>query len=388
MTNSNTNNAQTNQQNTANDLLDIKAAVIPEKGADFEFQSLKIRPPQGDEVLVKIVATGMCHTDLSARDQYYPVPLPVVLGHEGAGVVQAIGEDVKDLEVGDHVILTFGYCGHCDQCYAGRQPYCAEFFERNFGGSDVDGSHVISDNEQAEMNDHFFSQSSFATLAISRENNTIKVPKEAPIELLGPLGCGIQTGAGAVINALKVTPGSSFVTWGAGAVGLSGLLAAKLCSAATIIAVDIVDSRLELAKELGATHVINSKDEDAVEAIKDITNGGANFALESTGVPAILTQGVAALGSLGKIAVVGAPPLETPAEFDVNDLLINGKSIVGNVESDIAPKKFISDLVDLYLKGDFPFDKLVKYYDFDDINQAVKDSEDGTTLKPILKISN
>ncbi|QEY25426.1 NAD(P)-dependent alcohol dehydrogenase [Neisseria zalophi] len=384
----NTHNHHQNTSANPTDLLDMKAAVVSGKGADFEIRSLKIRQPKGDEVLVKIVATGICHTDVSARNQYYPVPLPVVLGHEGAGIVQAVGSEVKDLKVGDHVILTYGYCGHCEECYTGKQPFCVESYERNFGGCDTDGSHAIFDEQNNPINDHFFSQSSFATLAIARESNAIKVPDNAPIELLGPLGCGIQTGAGTVMNALEVTPASSFAVWGAGSVGLSGLLGAKLLGASTIIAVDIVDSRLELAKELGATHVINSKKQDPVEAIREITGGGVKFALETTGIPAILTQGVNALGRLGKIAVVGAPPMGTPAEFDVNDLLIYGKSIIGNVQARTTPKKFIADLVDLYLKGDFPFDKLVKYYDFKDINQAVADSHSGVTLKPILKIAD
>lgn len=375
-----------NQNKESANLLDITAAITASKGADFELKSLKIRPPQGNEVLVKVVATGMCHTDLIVRDQYYPVPLPAVLGHEGAGIIEAVGEAVTTLSVGDHVVLTYGYCGHCNQCHTGHPAYCSEFFGRNFSGADNEGHNAICTHDHDSVHDHFFAQSSFATLALAQESNAIKVPKEAPIELLGPLGCGIQTGAGAVLNALKVTPASSFVTWGAGAVGLSALLAAKLAGAGTIVAVDIVPSRLELAKSLGATHVINSKEQDPVEAVRKITGGGANFALESTGLPAILTQGVNALGILGKMAVVGAPPLGTPAQFDVNDLLIGGKSIIGVVEGSGAPKKFIPELVSLYLQGKFPFDKLVKFYEFADINQAAKDSHDGITLKPIVKI--
>ncbi|MEG1092402.1 MAG: alcohol dehydrogenase catalytic domain-containing protein, partial [Acinetobacter sp.] len=231
-----------------NEMKEIIAAVTACKGADFELQPLKIRQPQGDEVLVKVVATGMCHTDLIVRDQYYPVPLPAVLGHEGAGIIEAIGPNVTDLQVGDHVVLTYGYCGKCTQCNTGNPAYCAEFFGRNFSGADLEGHSAICTHDHAVVHDHFFAQSSFATHALSRENNTVKVTKDVPIELLGPLGCGIQTGAGACINALKVTPASSFVTWGAGAVGLSALLAAKVCGASTIIAVDIVESRLELAK--------------------------------------------------------------------------------------------------------------------------------------------
>ncbi|MBD8493331.1 NAD(P)-dependent alcohol dehydrogenase [Pseudomonas syringae] len=365
----------------------IKAAVTRSKGAPFVIEPARIREPKDDEVLVRIVATGMCHTDMIVRDQYYPVPLPAVLGHEGSGVVEAIGPQVRGLAVGDHVVLTYGYCGYCKPCGGGHASYCQEFFGRNFSGADPHGGHALQDESGAALNDHFFAQSSFATYAISRENNAVKVPKQAPLALLGPLGCGIQTGAGAVINSLKVTPGSSFVAFGAGAVGLSAVLAARVAGASVIIAVDVVPSRLELALELGATHVINSKDRDAVAAIREIT-GGVNFALESTGRPQVLRQAVDALGSLGCVGVVGAPPLGTTAEFDVNDLLLGGKSIRGIVEGDSVPQQFIPQLVELHLQGRFAFDKLVKFYPFEQINQAAEDSEKGITLKPVLMIGS
>lgn len=364
----------------------IRAAVTRSKGAPFELEDAQIRAPKDDEVLVKVVATGMCHTDMIVRDQYYPVPLPAVLGHEGSGVITAVGPLVKDLQVGDHVVLTFGYCTHCKPCNHGHATYCQEFFPRNFSGADMQGETAITDSNGEAVHDHFFAQSSFATYALSLESNAIKVSKDAKLELLGPLGCGIQTGAGAVINALKVTPGSSFVSYGSGAVGLSSVMAARVAGATTIIATDVVESRLELAKELGATHVINSKEEDVIERVKEITGGGADFALESTGIPAVLRQGIDALGLMGTIGVVGAPALGTDATFDVNDVLLGGKSIRGIVEGDSTPKTFIPQLVDLFNQGRFPFDKLVKFYEFGDINQAAEDSEKGITLKPIIKI--
>ncbi|MDH2432568.1 NAD(P)-dependent alcohol dehydrogenase [Pokkaliibacter sp. MBI-7] len=364
----------------------IRAAVTRSKGAPFVLESARIRAPREDEVLVRIIATGMCHTDMIVRDQYYPVPLPAVLGHEGSGVIEAVGPLVKDLAVGDHVVLTYGYCGHCLPCGDGHASYCQEFFGRNFGGCDSHGDCALEDSEGQPLHDHFFAQSSFATYALSLENNAIRVPKEAPLELLGPLGCGIQTGAGAVINSLRVTPGSRFAAFGAGAVGLSAVLAARAAGATTIIAVDVVPSRLELALQLGATHVINSRESDPVAAIREITAGGCNFALESTGRPAVLRQAVDALGTLGCVGVVGAPPLGTPAEFDVNDLLLGGKSIRGIVEGDSVPKRFIPQLVELYLQGRFAFDKLIRFYDFEQINQAAEDSEKGITLKPVLRI--
>ena len=364
----------------------IQAAVTRGKGAPFVLEQARIRAPEGDEVLVRIVATGMCHTDMIVRDQYYPVPLPAVLGHEGSGIIEAVGPQVQNLEVGDHVVMTYGYCGHCLACDSGHAAYCKDFFGRNFSGAGPDGRNALQDEKGEALHDHFFAQSSFATYALGRENNTIRVPKEAPIELLGPLGCGIQTGAGAVINSLKVTPGSAFAAFGGGAVGLSAALAAQVAGASTIIVVDVVPSRLELALELGATHVVNSRESDPVAAIREITGGGVQFALESTGRPEVLRQAVDALGSRGALGVVGAPPLGTNANFDVNDLLLGGKTIRGIVEGDSVTKKFIPELVLLYMQGKFAFDKLVKFYDFDQINQAAHDSETGVTLKPIIRI--
>jgi aryl-alcohol dehydrogenase len=366
---------------------EMKAAITRAKGAPFNIESATIRAPLGDEVLVRIVATGMCHTDMIVRDQYYPVPLPAVLGHEGSGVIEALGPEVKSLSVGDHVVLTYGHCGHCLPCNSGQMTYCGEFFERNFSAVDSSGECAIKDSDDQDIHSHYFSQSSFATLALSLECNTIKVADDAPLELLGPLGCGIQTGAGAVINSLNVASGSSFVAFGGGAVGLSAILAAKLVGASTIVAVDVVPSRLELAKSLGATHTVNPQEVDAVEAIREITHGGAKYALESTGLPAVLRQAIDSLATLGTVGVVGAPPLGTVAEFDVNDLLLGGKTIRGIVEGDSMPKKFIPELVNHYMQGNFPFDKLIKMYSFEDINKAAEDSEKGITLKPVVRIS-
>ncbi|WP_027350410.1 NAD(P)-dependent alcohol dehydrogenase [Halotalea alkalilenta] len=369
------------------ELRDITVAVARAPGKPFTIESARIRAPRADEVLVRIVATGLCHTDLIVRDQYYPVPLPAVLGHEGAGVVEALGPEVEGLEVGDHVVLTYGACGHCNFCASGHEAYCNDFFGLNFGGGDAHGHTALQTPAGEPLHDHFFAQSSFATYAVARERNAIKVPADAPLELLGPLGCGIQTGAGAVINSLKVRPGSSFASYGAGAVGLSAVMAARVAGATTIVAIDVVPSRLELARELGATHTVNSREVDVIEAVRAIT-GGADFALESTGRPEVLAAGIEALGSLGTIGVVGAPKLGTKAEFDVNGLLLGGRSIRGIVEGDSVPRVFIPQLVQLFQQGRFPFDRLVKFYPLEQINQAAQDSVEGVTLKPIIKISD
>ncbi|MGN8159632.1 NAD(P)-dependent alcohol dehydrogenase [Salinisphaera sp. SWV1] len=366
----------------------VRAAVTPSRGAPFDIRTLHLRAPVGDEVRVRIVATGLCHTDLIVRDQLYPVPLPAVLGHEGAGVVEAIGPNVGHLKPGDHVVLSYGHCGDCANCDDGAPSYCMDFFARNFGGAGPDGGHALTDDHGAAINDHFFSQSSFATYALCRENNAVRVPDEAPLALLGPLGCGIQTGAGAVMNSLAVAPGSRIAVFGAGAVGQSAILAARVAGAAEIIAVDIIESRLALARELGATHVINARNEDPVATIREISGGGVDYAVESTGNTSVFRQSIDSLGKRGVIGAVGAPPLGEETYFDVNDLLIGGKQIRGIVEGDSVARTFIPKLVDLYLEGRFPFDKLVRYYDFEEINQAAADSEKGETLKPILMLGS
>jgi aryl-alcohol dehydrogenase len=370
------------------ELRNITAAVVREQGAPFQIEEAKIGEPQAGEILVRIVATGVCHTDIIVRDQYYPVPLPAVLGHEGSGVVEAVGDGVVSVVPGDHVVLTFQSCGKCPPCLSGHPAHCANFFALNFGGARENGSTAISDAHGKSIHDHFFGQSSFSSYAIASERNFVKVGKDMPLELLGPLGCGIQTGAGAVLRAMKVPAGASFAVFGSGAVGLSAVMAARVAGATTIIAVDVAPSRLDLATELGATHVINSRESDPVAAIQEITGGGVEYALESSGRPEVLRQAIDALGIRGVCGIVGAPKLGVEASIDVNMVMIPGKRIMGIVEGDVVPQIFIPQLVELYSQGQFPFDKLVKFYDFADINQAVADSESGQTIKPILRLTS
>ncbi len=365
---------------------EITGAVVRQKGGPFEVEKLTLDDCRPEEVLVKVVATGMCHTDMVARDQLYDVPLPIVLGHEGAGTVEAIGSSVKKVAVGDHVVLTYMWCGHCKPCLRGDLTYCENFYPLNFGGAREDGSTATHEAGGGQVHDHFFGQSSFGTFALVHERNAIRVPRHAPLEFLGPLGCGIQTGAGAVMNALKVRPGSSFAAFGGGAVGLSAVMAARVAGATTIIAADVVPSRLELAKDLGATHTVNSRETDPVAAVREVTGGGADFTLESSGRPAVLRQAIDALAIGGTCGIVGAPSLGTEASFDVNGVMTAGKRIIGIIEGESKPDLFIPALVELYMQGRFPFDKLVKFYTLDQINEAAEDSEKGITIKPIVRL--
>ena len=363
----------------------VTAAVVRNKGGPFTIEKLRMGEPRDDEVLVRIVATGMCHTDMIVRDQMYPVPQPIVLGHEGAGIVEKVGPSVTKVKPGDHVVLSFMSCGACRQCVQGRPNNCEHFNAHNFSGGRADGSGSLED-DSGLIHDHFFGQSSFSTYALANQRSVVKVPKEAPLELLGPLGCGIQTGAGAVMNALKVGHGRSFAAFGSGAVGLAAIMAARAVGATTIIAVDVVPSRLKLAKELGATHAVNASETDPVAAIKEITGGGVQFALETTGLPPVVRQAVDALGNRGTLGIVGAAPPLTDIKIDITDFMQMAKTIYGIIEGDSVPDVFIPQLIDLHLQGRFPFDKLVKFYPFERINEAAQDSERGLTIKPIIQI--
>jgi aryl-alcohol dehydrogenase len=365
----------------------MKAAIVREAGGPFLIEDVKLGPPKPTEVLVRVVATGVCHTDMVVRNQDFTAPLPMILGHEGSGIVEAVGADVTTIEPGDHVVMTYMSCGLCDTCESGHPAHCEHMGPLNFGGGRFDGSSGVTDDHGGELHDHFFGQSAFAEFALANERNVVRIPKDVPLELMGPLGCGIQTGAGSVLNALKVHAGSSFVAFGAGAVGLSAIMAAKVAGATTIIAADVNEARLALALELGATHTINSASEDPVGRVREITGKGADFTLECSGRGAVLRQAIDCLGIFGVCGIVGATKEGTEVAFNVNDVMIPGRRIMGIVQGDVVAKTFIPVLVDLYRQGRFPFDRLVRFYDFAEINQAVEDSERGVTIKPILRIA-
>jgi aryl-alcohol dehydrogenase len=364
---------------------EVTAAVVRIPGA-FDLETAHLAPPRDDEVLVRVVAAGLCHTDLVVRDQVYPVPLPIVLGHEGAGIVEAVGSAVQKVAPGDHVAVSFLNCARCRPCFDGSPASCANFNDMNFAGRRPDGSHALTDSRGEDLNDRFFGQSSFATHAIAHERNTVKVRDDAPLELLGPLGCGIQTGAGTVLRALEVQAGATFAVTGAGAVGLSAVMAAHVAGATTIIAVDVIASRLELARELGATHTINGAETDAVEEIRRITGSGVDYSLDTTGLPALIRQAVDALRQKGTAAILGASRPDATLDIGANTFMQSCKTIMGVVEGDSVPDVFVPQLLDLHLQGRFPFDRLVTFYDFDQINQAAADAESGATVKPILRI--
>jgi aryl-alcohol dehydrogenase len=361
------------------------AAVSREAAQLPSLETLDLEPPRSGEVLVRIVASGICHTDLGAHvGRGAGTPKPVVLGHEGAGVVEQIGDGVTTLAPGDHVVLSGSSCGQCRSCRRNLPSYCVEGLRRNFGGQRIDGSSAFSQNGE-RIHGHFFGQSSFSQYCIAGERTAIKVPQDIPLEILGPLGCGIITGTGAVINSFKVGAGDSIAVFGAGGVGLSAVMAARLVGATRIIAVDVVPERLSLARELGATDVINPKDGDAAKIIREITGYGVNYSFNTTLAPEVFTQALECLAMQGVAGFVSAPRGEwKPAMFP---MLAGGRKLQGILGGDAAPQIFIPMLIDYYRQGRLPYDRLIRFYPFEKIADAFRDMEHGQTIKPVLRIA-
>lgn len=365
--------------------MEIIAAVARSAGQPFTIETADIAEPAGDEILVRIAGVGLCHTDLVARDQSVPYPLPAVLGHEGSGVVERVGPLVTKVVPGDHVVLTFASCGGCRPCSEGRPAYCGEFALRNFAGIRAAGGSTLHDGHGKAICGCFFGQSSFASHAIASERNVVKIPADVPLDIMGPLGCGIQTGAGAVLNALQPPEGSSIAIFGAGPVGMAAILAARAAGCSTIIAVDVKPSRLNMALELGATDVVNAADVDPVAAIRALTSDeGVAFSIECTGVPAVVRQAIEAVRITGTCGLVGTAPMGAETTLDINSLVL-GRTIRGIVEGDSLPDRFIPQLIELWRAGRFPFDRLITFYGLDAINQAVEDVRQGHVLKPVLR---
>ncbi len=359
------------------------AAVVEEKEGPFALQEVEVGDLRPDEVLIDVRASGICHTDLGAQAGSYPTPLPCVLGHEGAGIVAAVGSAVGGLAPGDRVAMSYAACGACPSCLAGRPFFCPEFFPRNFLAQRMDGSTALS-RDGRPLHSQFFGQSSFASQAVCHHRSVARIDAEIPFELLAPIGCGIQTGAGAVLNVLRPGATSSLVVLGTGAVGTSAVMAARVAGCATIIAVDLNPARLSLARELGATHTIDPGSEDVVEAVRDLTGGGADFSLECTGNPMVLRQAVELLGSGATCGVIGAPVFGTDVALDVNELLAHGRHVRGIVEGESLPQVFIPQLVELWRQGRFPIDRLVATSPFDQINEAAATMHGGTVIKPVV----
>ena len=358
------------------------AAVVEKPKGPFILREVELDDPRPDEVRVRLHAVGICHTDLAHRDGHAAFDLPAVLGHEGAGVIEAVGEQVSDVKVGERVGLSFHACRHCGACKAARPAYCAEAFAGNFAGARPDGSRPLRLDGQPVAS-AFFGQSSFAHRAIVAARNVVQVPDDLPLERLAPFGCGFQTGAGAVLNTLQLKGGQSVAVFGAGAVGLSAVMAAKAVGAGPIIAVDLRDERLALAKDLGADVVFRGDQPDLAKAIRHTVRGGVDAAVDCVGAPDVLGSAFKSLSVGGTCVLLGLPRRGAEVAVDMTALL-QGRRLVGSIEGDADPQVFIPQLIDLHRRGLFPIERLIRLYPFEAINEAAHDMEQGRTVKPVL----
>jgi aryl-alcohol dehydrogenase len=366
-------------------MITTTAAIVEEPGAPFTVREVTVDAPRAGEVLVRMVAAGLCHTDLTVRAGGIPFVLPGVLGHEGAGVVESVGPGVTKVTPGDKVLLSFTSCAHCTACRAGHPAYCDTWLPRNLiSGTRDDGSATLYRDGDA-IGGHFFGQSSFARHALADERSVVRVDDDAPLEVLAPLGCGVQTGFGTVWNILDPAPGSTLAVFGSGAVGLAAIMAADRLPLSAVIAIDRVPARLELAIELGATHTIDVGSADTAKGLMDLTGErGVDYAIDTTGNPGVLRTAVDTLAGRGTCAVVGAPPAGTEVALDVPGML-TGKKIVGVTLGDGEPETLLPQLVDLHRRGRLPLDKLVRHYPLEELEAAAADMHQGTTIKPVVR---
>ena len=359
----------------------ISGAVVEAPGGPFQMAELDLDEHRSDEAVVRIEAVGLCHTDISFAGGW-GIPFPLLLGHEGAGVVERVGAAVTQVTPGDHVVISFAWCGHCDACLDGHPALCASMPIENMGGSRPDGSATVQ-REGQTIHANFFGQSSLATHAVCREQHLVKIDPDTPFEVAAPLGCGVQTGAGAVFNVLRPGPGDPFAVFGAGAVGLSALLAAKLCGAHPIVVVEPHASRRQLAQELGATAAFDAAEPGLLDQLLQVSSGGFVAALDTSGNTDVIRNAFKMLRQRGALALVGINDPGADVTFPLLELM-TGKRVYGTIEGDSVPRLFIPKLLRLWRGGLFPIERLCRAFPLSAIGEAVEAARSGEVIKPVL----
>lgn len=364
----------------------ITGAVVDAAAQSFYLTDLELELPRSDEVLIEVAGTGICHTDLVAQGGHFALSFPAVFGHEGAGIVREIGSGVTKVKVGDRVAMSFMSCGQCTCCARNQPAYCISMSALNSAGTRGDGSKTLRIGTTS-VSGNFFNQSSFASHALASERNIVVVPDEVPLDVVGILGCGVQTGAGAVLRSLDCKPGSSLLITGAGAVGLAAVMGAKLRGLGTVIVAEVHENRRKLALELGANYAINPIETPLAAAVRDILPDGVDAMLDTTGLPQVVKDVPEVLARMGQFGFVGIPPgdqLTMPLPGSMMGAMRNGWTFRGIIEGDSDVDNFLKELMEEYLAGRFPFDRMVTRYPLAEINKALEDQNNGLCIKPVL----
>ena len=352
----------------------MKAAILYEVNKPLVIEDIEIDDPGPGQVMVKTVSSGVCHSDLHQIEGLWPVDLPVVLGHEAAGIVEKVGEGVTYVQPGDHVVMNFiPFCGACRYCQSGRPVLCTE-------GRGV-ANHLHKGGQRINV---FISVSAFAEHMVAPESGVVKVRRDAPLDKLGIMGCAVATGVGAILNTAQVEAGSSVAVIGVGGVGLNVIQGAALVAASPIIAVDVLASKLEMAQQFGATHCVNAAKEDPVEAVRALTRGGADYAFEVIGRPESVSQAFDMVHAGGEAIMVGLSPVGSKTAIDTRGLL-SEKVLKGCTYGSIRPRVDIPRFIDLYMAGRLKLDELVtRSYPLEEINEAFAAMKAGEVARSVI----
>ena len=361
------------------------AAVLHEPSGPFAVQNVEVAEPQDNEVRVAIKAVGICHTDLVIGSGALGNAFPTVLGHEGAGIVESVGKDVTSVKPGDRVLLTFNSCGECVRCRHDDPAYCHLFFPLNMLCTRADGSTRLSAGGE-RIADNCFGQSSFAAVAVANERNVLKVADDADLAILAPLGCGVQTGAGAVLRSLHAETGEALLVIGGGAVGLSAVIGGTLAGCDPIIVIEPQAPRRQVAQELGATHVVDpAAVDDVVAAVLAAAPSGVDLIVDTSGHMPTLGRTPEMIAPMGRIGLVGVPAaLDAVLPIPMITWLTKGGTLRGIVEGDSDILGFLPELIRHHEAGRLPIEKLVTTYPFERINEAIADAHSGVCIKPVL----
>ncbi len=366
-------------------VLETMDAVHPyETSRPLKIQELNLAPPGAAEILVRIRAAGLCHSDLSVINGDRPRPLPMALGHEAAGVVEQLGDGVHDLEVGDHVVLVFvPSCGHCNPCAEGRPALCEPGAAANGAGSLLSGARRITRNDQTIH--HHLGCSAFATHAVVSRRSAIKIDRDLPFEHAALFGCAVLTGVGAVVNTAQVRAGTSVAVIGLGGVGLASVLGAAAAGARQVIAVDLSADKLKLARALGATHTFDAGAPEVVAAIRDATLGGVDTAIEMAGSTRAFDLAYRITRRGGMTVTAGLPPPDATWAMPAVNLVAEERTIKGSYVGTCVPMRDIPRYVDLFRGGRLPVDRLLTgTLALDDINRGFDLLHAGKAVRQVV----